>query len=125
MNPKGNPQNLKPFKPGDEWTGNTAGRPKKRPITDEYHALSNLVIPEELRKKIPAKARPPKGVTFAQATSLNMWLLSWLRDGHRAAKELREAMEGKAPQRIEMQQGSEIIQTIKLVMEKRLLSLSE
>lgn len=111
-----------PWKPGDP-SPNPGGRPKKKPITDEYHVLANVVIPEAIRKRLPAKVRPPKGTTFSQATSLNMWILSWLKDGHRAAKELREAMEGKAPQRIDLSGTQTVEQILRVVFEKRLKSV--
>lgn len=100
VNPKSLANLRPPWKPGQ--SGNPEGINRKRPITDEYFALADLVIPEEIRKRIPAKIRPAKGTTFAQANSLRRWMDSMLQGGHGASKELREAMEGRAPQRLEI-----------------------
>lgn len=98
MNRNGTPANLKPFKPGKEWTGNASGRPKKRPITDEYFALANVEIPEVIRKAL----KLPKGLTFSQANALRRFMDALGKHGHQASKEIREAIEGKAPMRLEI-----------------------
>lgn len=97
-----NTSGLKPFKPGQ--SGNPGGRPKKRPITDEYFALTNKAIPEKLRKKLQKKwgIELEKGITFAQMNALRRSLDALEQGGHTSSKEIREAIEGKAPERLEI-----------------------
>jgi hypothetical protein len=98
MNPNGTPANLKPFKAGKEWTGNAGGRPKKRPITDEYFALANIEVPASILKKM----KLPAGLTFSQANALRRFLDALTKNGHQSSKEIRESIEGKAPMRLEI-----------------------
>lgn len=75
--------NLKPFKAGAEWTGNAGGRPKKKPITEAYaRLLENPANADKLAKAIFDEA-VKKASVFA-------------------AKEIREALEGKALQAVRM-----------------------
>lgn len=101
-NPKSR-ANLKPWKPGQ--SGNPKGINRKRPITDEYFARANEVIPDRLRleinKKIGKDLIPP-GITWSQANSLRQFIEAVIRGETKAAKEIREAVEGKSPQRLEI-----------------------
>ena len=118
----GNTKNLKPFKPGADWTGNAGGRPKKRPITDFYFETSEKPLPEKLRLKINAKCGEEvlkKGCTWAEANSVRRFLDSVSEnDGHRHSKEIRESMEGKAPQRIEVAQAARTEITIRMIHDR-------
>lgn len=103
MNKKGNPKNLRPpWKPGE--SGNPGGRPKKRPITDEYFQLADQPIPEKLRKKMQRKweVELPEGITYSKMNALIRYLSTMEEGGHTSSKEIREAIEGKAPERIEI-----------------------
>lgn len=110
-----NTSGLKPFPPGT--SGNPGGRPKKRPITDEYFDLADKPIPEKLRAKLQKKycVDLPQGITFSQMNALARYLDAMEPDGQTSSKEIREAMEGKAPMRLEISgpQRQEI--TIRLV----------
>jgi hypothetical protein len=119
MNKKGTIQNLKaPWKKGE--SGNPSGRPKKRPVTDEYFALADIEVPKEICKALKVKYVP--GRTFSQWNALRRFMDCMLKDGHRAAKEVREAMEGKAPQRIDLTGTQTVEQILRVVFEKRLKS---
>lgn len=85
-----------PWKPGE--TGNPGGRPKKRPITDEYAALANIEVPPQILKRL----KLPPGLTFAQANAVRRFVDALMKGGYQASKEIREAMEGKAPMRMEI-----------------------
>ena len=103
---RGRIENLKPFKPGQ--SGNPGGRPKKRPITDRYYEMAEEQIPETLRSKMQKSLgiKLPEGSTWGRIVTLRQFLqASGLRidsGSTRAAREIREAIEGKAPQRIEI-----------------------
>lgn len=97
-----NTSGLTPWKPGQ--SGNPGGRPKKRPITDEYFALADKPIPEKLRKKLQPKFDVElwDGITFAQVNALRRFLDSFTVGGQTSSKEIRESIEGKAPERLEI-----------------------
>ena len=119
MNKGGTPGNLTPFEPGDGWTGNAGGRPKKRPITDEYFALADVEIPKEICKLL--KIKYVKGRTFSQANALQRYMDMLKKDGsgHRSAKEVREAMEGKAPQRVEISGPDQTVITLRILNDRK------
>ncbi len=94
-NPKGRPQNLKPWKPGQ--SGNPGGRPQKRPITEGYEQFANEKLPEDVCKKLGLKA----GSTYAQGAARAQFIKA-LQGETKAVAEIREAIEGKATQRIEI-----------------------
>jgi hypothetical protein len=100
-NPRGNPQNLIPFKPGQ--SGNPSGRPKRRPISDAYEAVADLPLPEDLR----AKLKLPKGAKYRDAVALRQFQMAIIKGNSPAAKEIREAIEGKATQRVELVGGED------------------
>jgi hypothetical protein len=124
MNRHPNTKGLKPFKPGAEWTGNASGRPKKRPITDEYFQLSQNPIPEKLRNDINSKLGEEllkPGATWAQANALRRFLDTLMQGGHPSSKEIREAIEGKAPERLEITGPERKEITLHLIHEHRSL----
>jgi len=95
MNKNGKPENLTPFKPGQ--SGNPGGHPKKRPLSDLYLALLEEPFDEaELR----AKRKLPRGATWGEAIARGVALAA-INGKMGAAREIREAIEGKATQRIE------------------------
>ncbi len=84
-----------PWKPGQ--SGNPGGRPKRRPISDSYQALADVAIPAKIARKL----RLPKGSTWRDTIAYA--ILQQAANGNvRAAAEVREAIEGKATQRIEL-----------------------
>jgi len=115
-NPNGNTANLKPFPPGV--SGNPAGRPRKRPISEAYDDLVRLELPEKIR----LSANLPKGSTWADAIALSMARQA-LKGDVPAAKEVREAIEGKSVQRVELtspeDKGFEVRVTFELPVPER------
>jgi Family of unknown function (DUF5681) len=82
------------FKPGE--SGNPGGRPKKRPISDRYAELAELELPETGRIKHDL----PEGATYGDALAIVMFKLA-LEGKTDAAREVREAIEGKTAHRQE------------------------
>ncbi len=90
-------QALEPYKWKPGQSGNPSGRPKRRPISDAYLALADCQIPRKLAKKLGLK----KGSTWRD-TVAHAILEEAAKGNVRAATEVREAIEGKATQRIEL-----------------------
>jgi hypothetical protein len=95
MNPKGKPDNLKPFGPGK--SGNPGGRPRKRPISGRYADVAETELPDDFQRVL----RLPKGATFGDAIAMGQ-VRAAIKGRTDAAREVREAIEGKATQRIEI-----------------------
>ena len=95
MNSKGTPANLKPFKPGQ--SGNPGGRPKKRPISERYEALAEELLPDDLRLMM----KLGKGATWGDALAISQYRGA-LKGKSDAAREIREGIEGRATQRLEL-----------------------
>ena len=122
---KGNAANLTAprWKPGE--SGNPGGRPKKRPVTDEYFQILGEPLPESLRKQINSLFKTEllqKGATFARAGALRRALDSLLEGGWSASKEMREATEGKAPMRMEIIGTEKKVITITIQDDRKLSS---
>ena len=90
---KGRTENLRPpWKPGE--SGNPSGRPKKRPLSDLYAEFAQRPVPEKLRRALGLA----EGVTFAEAQTHSLFVAA--SSGNvRAAREIREAIEGRAGER--------------------------
>jgi len=103
---------------------NPLGINRKRPITDEYFARASDPVPEKLREKINqqlgVEALKP-GATWAQANALRQFIEAVLKGQTTAAKEIREAIEGKPPQRSEITGPERKEVTIKVVYAPRKL----
>lgn len=82
-------KNLKPFKKGQ--SGNPAGRPQRRPITKWLSVIAETRIEESERKRL----KLPRGSTYGRALAIRMYQQA-IEGDIRAAKEIREAIEGKA-----------------------------
>ena len=101
---RGNPDKTIPyrFKPGQ--SGNPGGRPTKRPITEAYERWANQRLPERLRRTLDrAGAELPVNATYADAAALGL-LRSSIKGNAMALKEMREAIEGKVVDRVEVTQ---------------------
>jgi hypothetical protein len=83
------------FKPGR--SGNPSGRPRRRPISDRYAAMAEEPLEEALRLEL----KIPKGSTYGDALARAQWRAA-IKGNTGAAREIREAIEGKATQRIEI-----------------------
>lgn len=90
------------WKPGQ--SGNPGGRKKNRPITDRYGAVVEIPLPERIRKSFNAAGVELKaGATWGDAIAMAAVLEGIkTKNGVLARKELREALEGKSPQRLEI-----------------------
>jgi len=104
-------KNLKPAKPGQ--IRNSTGKNRNRPYTDAYEGLADAPLPEFLRLQLNNQARVdarkkklpdlyPKGITWAEASALRQHLNAVVNGDTRSATEVREAVEGRATQRIEL-----------------------
>jgi len=89
---KGRIENLRPWRPGE--SGNLSGRPRKRPISDRYAERAEAALPEEER----LKRGLPRGATYGDALAFDQFNAA-LNGRTEAAREIREAIEGKAAQR--------------------------
>jgi hypothetical protein len=103
MNQK-SPKNLKPpIKPGE--VRNPLGVNKKRPITDMYFASLQEVVPPHLiarfNRSCHAKLLRP-GDTWARAIAVRACYEAAMMASIRTMREIRESIEGKAPQRLEI-----------------------
>ncbi len=86
--------NLRQFNKGQ--SGNPSGRTIRKPITDAYLKRAKHPLPKELRLKLNL----PEKATYADALALGQFRKGITGDAA-AAKEVREAIEGKATQRVE------------------------
>jgi hypothetical protein len=117
---------MPPWKPGQ--SGNPGGRPKKRPVTDEYFQILGETVPEELRTKINRQFKQellPPGSTWARAGALRRAIDSLIEGGHMASKEMREATEGKAPMWLEIRGVEKREITIKVIHDRKKESFKE
>jgi hypothetical protein len=90
MSGKGKLENLRPpWKPGE--SGNPSGRPRRRPLSDAYGQCAERRLPEKIRRRLGL----PEGTTFADALTQALFL-SAINGNVPAARELREATEGRA-----------------------------
>ena len=114
--------NLRPWKPGDP-SPNPGGRPKKRPVTDRYYERGEGPLPDVIRlqfnEQLRAEVLPP-GSTWADANALRRWMDTVMQGGHPSAREIREAIEGKAPMRLEIQGTQRKEVTFRVIFEERI-----
>jgi len=95
-------ENLRPpWKPGE--SSNPNGRPKKRPISDRYNFIVEMPLPKKLRLELGLW----KGATYGDALTKRHIDAAIAGDGP-AAREVREAIEGKSNQRPETVGSREI-----------------
>ena len=112
-----------PWKPGE--IPNPTGISRKRPITDHYYERAESPVPEKLREKINAllgEELLEPGATWAQANALRRFVSAVMEaNGTADSKEIREAIEGKAPQRIELSGPERKEITIRVIHQARKL----
>jgi hypothetical protein len=97
------------FKPGQ--SGNPGGRPRKRPISERYEELAELALPEKDR----IKQGLPERATYGDALAMIMFKAA-LEGKTDAAREIREAIEGKTRQRQEAE-ASDVLENLAERME--------
>lgn len=92
----------RPFLPGNR--ANPGGRPKKRPFTERIVALAeHRLDATAFGKKILKQFELPPDSTWGDAATMAGFLEAVrTKNGTLARKDLREAVEGKAPQRVEI-----------------------
>jgi hypothetical protein len=83
------------FQPGQ--SGNLSGRPKKRAISDRYEIMAEQPLPKKERSDLGLR----KGATYGDAIA-HAQFHSAIEGKTEAAREIREAIEGKATQRVEL-----------------------
>jgi hypothetical protein len=91
-----------PWKSGQ--SGNASG--KRNPISSRYLIRAETVLPKELLEKINGAFPVPllkKGAKWADAVALRLFVEAVIHGDTGAAREVREAIEGRASQRIEFQ----------------------
>ncbi len=92
--------NLKPWKPGQ--SGNPNGRPRKRPLSEAYDDwLRQPVSTDQIIKLREQGVRLPEDTTNADMVALSQGREA-MSGNTNAAREMREAVEGKATQRFEL-----------------------
>jgi hypothetical protein len=97
---RGNPAKIKPFRWPKGVSGNPGGRPRKKPITELYAAFADLQI-DELPNRIRKKLKDREGLSLAANGVLGLYLAMG-EGSHSAAKELREGIEGKLTEKIDL-----------------------
>ncbi|MGD1212153.1 MAG: hypothetical protein ABR973_12440 [Candidatus Acidiferrales bacterium] len=103
QNPKSLANLKPPIKPGE--VRNPEGINRRRPITDEYWQVSPEPMPLALIRKFNKRCGAKllvEGDSWARGVAVRLQYEASMRGEVRAAKEMREAMEGKAPQRPEI-----------------------
>ncbi len=85
----------KDFLPGH--SGNPSGRPRKRPLSDRYEAITETPLPEDMRQALRLK----KGATYGDGVALALARAA-IKGKLEAAREMGEGIEGKPTQRVEL-----------------------
>jgi hypothetical protein len=97
--------NLRKWAPGQ--SGNPSGRPRRRPISDRYAEMVETLLPDDIRNAVGL----PKGATYGDAIALGQARQA-IKGKPDAAREIREAIEGKTWQRDHEADGQPLITTI-------------
>jgi hypothetical protein len=84
---------LVPYRPGQ--SGNPGGRPRRKPISDRYEYIAEIVLPEDVRLLVGLAP----GATYADAAALQQFRAA-IKGETTAIREIREAIEGKATIRV-------------------------
>jgi hypothetical protein len=97
---RGNPDKTKPFRWPKGVSGNPGGRPRKKPITELYRIFADVTV-DELPLRIRRRLQDREGLSLAANGVLGLYL-SMGEGSHSAGKELREGIEGKLTERIDL-----------------------
>ena len=102
MNPNGNPSSLRPpWGPGNP-PPISPGRPRKRPLSEAYEDWLRQAVDRDTIVKLRSKGiRVPTDATNADMVAMSQGREA-ISGKTNAAREMREAVEGKAMQRIEL-----------------------
>ena len=85
---------LKPYRFGPNNNANPSGRPKKKPVSDRYLHAWETSLPDDICRKLNLSRGSCVGDAIARAVTMQA-LVGPSRV--EAAREIREAIEGKAP----------------------------
>jgi hypothetical protein len=97
---RGNPTKIKPFRWPKGVSGNPGGRPRKKPITEFYAAFADVQV-SELPARIRKKFKGCDDLSLAAAGALGLFVAMG-EGSHSAAKEIRESLEGKLTEKIDL-----------------------
>jgi hypothetical protein len=81
-------------------SGNPGGRPRKKPITEYYAAFAGVQV-SELPARIRKKFKDCDDLNLIAAGALGLFVAMG-EASHSAAKELREGIEGKLTEKIDL-----------------------
>jgi|SRR5215472_11227533 len=111
--------NLKPARRGE--VRNPNGINRRRPITDRYAELSDEPLPlnliQRFNRRWKAKLLFP-GDSYARGAVMGTMMDAIFGGDVAAQKEMREAIEGKAPQRLELAARPRTEVTIRVVYDR-------
>ena len=112
--------NLRPARPGE--MRNPEGINRKRPITDHYWEASQEPMPMALIQRFNRKWG--KGMlrardTWARGVAVRAFCEAVFEGNIRAAKEIRESIEGKSPQRLEITTPPKTEITLRVIHDRR------
>jgi hypothetical protein len=93
-------KNVLPFRWPKGVSGNPGGRPSKRPITEFYAAFADVQV-SELPARIRKKFKDCDDLSLAAAGALGLFVAMG-EGSHSAARELREGIEGKLTEKIDL-----------------------
>lgn len=91
---------------------NPTGRPKKKPITDRYKEAIEVELPYEVRKALGLKTGSTMGDALARRMAIRAISGSKAVE---AAREMREAIEGRTPQQVQDQAPPQTI-NVQIIM---------
>jgi len=97
---RGRTENILPHRWPKGVSGNPGGRPRKRPVTELYAILGEIKT-EQLPKSVRKKLKLIDGLSLHANAALGIFGAA-VKGSHGAAKEIREAIEGKSTQRVEL-----------------------
>jgi hypothetical protein len=94
--------NLKPFKPGAEWTGNAGGRPQGRPLTKRYEIRLEEPLPDWWRKELKRRHHIELSMKATWGDAIVAMRTADALQDTAAAKEICDRIEGKSLQGLRM-----------------------
>lgn len=110
-------------------SGNPSGRPKKLPVTERYQALLEVKLPKTVLARLSSVVGEelPEETTFGDALVLTAALEAIGTKTGAAldyAREIREAVEGRATQRLEILNQEEVqdVDELRRMMREKLIN---
>lgn len=107
QDPRITPQNiLTRWKPG--FCPNPGGRPKKLPVSEAYRKIL------EMQSADGQQVRLPPGATNAEVMAVGQFMAAFNGSAN-SAREMREAIEGRSPLRVELTNADQAELVVKIV----------